>query len=181
MMTLPTVPPIGMIEIQDEFLAPLGTPLSAFLRGGVWVPDSAANAGVPTALPIAMTDLLGADVTAGELFDMLAGVASQGRSGYIFGTTGSINPDIYRTFFIDTMRYRLNPPSSNIEFRLDQTGLLQSFFARITIVGPGWNEDLLTADADSFDPNDAGRSTWRWDTERSEFLDATNYAITLFE
>jgi hypothetical protein len=59
-MTLPTVPPLTLIEIQNEFGAPLGTPLSAFLRGGAWVPDIAQNSGVPTTLPIAILDLLGA-------------------------------------------------------------------------------------------------------------------------
>ena len=59
-MALPASAPITLQQIQDEFGAPRGTPLSAFLRGGAWVPNSAPNAGVPTALPINMLQLLGA-------------------------------------------------------------------------------------------------------------------------
>lgn len=59
-MTLPTVPPIDMIMICDEFQVARTTPLASFLRGAGIVPNSPANANVPTALPISMLDLLGA-------------------------------------------------------------------------------------------------------------------------
>lgn len=49
-----------MSDITTEFLAPLGTPLSQFLRGGPYVPNTAQNAGVPTSLPLSMSQLVGA-------------------------------------------------------------------------------------------------------------------------
>lgn len=53
--------PASMSSVYAEFGAPAGTGLSAFLRGGAYVPNGpAANAGVPTALPIALSQLAGA-------------------------------------------------------------------------------------------------------------------------
>lgn len=59
-MALPSSPPIDLVAVCNEFGAPTNTPLTSFLRGGAWVPDTPANAGVPTALPISLLDLLGA-------------------------------------------------------------------------------------------------------------------------
>jgi len=59
-MTLPANPPISMDQVIDEFNAPVGTPLHAFVRGGAYVPNIAANSGVPTAPPITLHQLCGA-------------------------------------------------------------------------------------------------------------------------
>jgi hypothetical protein len=57
-------------QVCNEFLAPINTPLSQFVRGGPWVPNTAANANVPTGLPIHLSQLAGAvryvNVTAGK-------------------------------------------------------------------------------------------------------------------
>lgn len=52
--------PATMSSVYAEFGAPAGTPLSAFLRGGSYVPNVAANAAVPTSLPISLSQLAGA-------------------------------------------------------------------------------------------------------------------------
>lgn len=57
-MAVPANPKLS--DVCTEFLAPATTPLSAFLKGGAWVPDSAPNAGVPSALPIRLQQLVGA-------------------------------------------------------------------------------------------------------------------------
>lgn len=57
-MTVPSNP--SLTQVYAEFGAPLGTPLSAFLRGGSWVPNTAANINVPTSLPISLSQLAGA-------------------------------------------------------------------------------------------------------------------------
>lgn len=59
-MTLPASPPITLQQIQDEFLAPRGTSLTSFYRGGAYVPNSPANAGVPTSGSIGTLGFLGA-------------------------------------------------------------------------------------------------------------------------
>lgn len=66
-MTLQGSKPIALTDIEAEFGAPSGTPLSAFVRGGAWVPDSAANANVPTSPPIKLTDFLGAEAVSIKL------------------------------------------------------------------------------------------------------------------
>lgn len=53
-------PPVSLAAVRAEFGAPAGTPLSAFVRGGTWVPDIAQNAGVPTTPPIRLAQLAGA-------------------------------------------------------------------------------------------------------------------------
>lgn len=62
-MALPTSGNLSLSQIRTEFGAPGTAPLSAFVRGGAYVPNTAANAGVPTALPIKIRDLLGASST----------------------------------------------------------------------------------------------------------------------
>lgn len=53
--------PATMSSVYATFGAPANTHLSAFLRGGAYVPNGpAANAGVPTALPIKLSQLAGA-------------------------------------------------------------------------------------------------------------------------
>lgn len=47
-------------QVYAEFGAPLGTSLSAFLRGGPYVPNIPQNAAVPTALPTNLSQLAGA-------------------------------------------------------------------------------------------------------------------------
>lgn len=59
-MALPASPPISITQIQTEMGAPAGTPLTALVRGGSYTPNTAANAGVPTAPPIDVLDFLGA-------------------------------------------------------------------------------------------------------------------------
>lgn len=62
-MTLPASGNLSMSAILAEFGAPPGTPLTAFLRGGAWVPNTPINVGVPTSLPISIRNLLGASAT----------------------------------------------------------------------------------------------------------------------
>lgn len=52
-----------MLELYAEFAAPLGTPLTSLVRGGAYVPDSPANAGVPTAPPIGLLQFIGASAS----------------------------------------------------------------------------------------------------------------------
>lgn len=59
-MALPTSGNLSLSQILAEFDAPAGTKLSAMVRGGAYVPDTPANAGVPTAVPISLRDFLGA-------------------------------------------------------------------------------------------------------------------------
>lgn len=52
-MAVPANPKLS--DVCTEFLAPATTPLSSFVRGGSWVPNTGANAGVPTALPLLLS------------------------------------------------------------------------------------------------------------------------------
>lgn len=52
--------PATLESVYTEFGAPQGTGLSAFLKGGSYVPNTSANANVPTALPIKLSQLAGA-------------------------------------------------------------------------------------------------------------------------
>ena len=62
-MTLPLERPLSIKDLETEFTAPPGTPLSEFLKGGTYVPDNTENVNVPTALPLALTDFYGAAAT----------------------------------------------------------------------------------------------------------------------
>lgn len=67
-MALPTSPPIDLKQIYREFGAPDGTNLTDLVRGGQWVPDTAANAGVPTTPPIGLLHFLGASRSTSNVY-----------------------------------------------------------------------------------------------------------------
>lgn len=62
-MTLPLTLPISIKDLETEFSAPAGTPFSAFVRNGAYVPTNSDNLSIPTALPLKMTDFYGASAT----------------------------------------------------------------------------------------------------------------------
>ena len=62
-MTLPLVLPLKLTDLHAEFSAPDGTPLSAFVKDGLYVPINTDNVNVPIALPLALTDFFGASQT----------------------------------------------------------------------------------------------------------------------
>lgn len=58
-MTLPSSPPITMLQIRTECGAPVGTPLNQFYQGGPWFGTGGTNTNLPTQAPINMLNLLG--------------------------------------------------------------------------------------------------------------------------
>ena len=66
-MALPASPPLSMSQVYAEF-GGAGQPLTAFVRGGAYVPDTPTNAGVPTAPPINLLQLLGASAYVATVF-----------------------------------------------------------------------------------------------------------------
>jgi hypothetical protein len=64
-MTTPASPPITMAQVRAEFGGTAGvTKLSAYVRGGAYVPNTGTNAGVPTSVPIRLNQLCGASAWA---------------------------------------------------------------------------------------------------------------------
>ena len=59
-MALPTSGPISLQMIRDEFGGPTPVSLGNYYRGGGLVPNSAANANVPTSGPISLSNFRGA-------------------------------------------------------------------------------------------------------------------------
>lgn len=106
-MTLPASPPITLTQIQDEFGAPRGTGITAFVRGGAWVPNNAPNLSVPTAPPIGLLSLLGAQkyTPMNGSASNVVGATSSGNTNQLVGF-GSISaslgqpPYTYLTSFV---------------------------------------------------------------------------------
>ncbi len=183
-MTLQAVAPLTLIEVQTEFLAPLGTPLSAFLRGGAFVPDTALNAGVPTVLPIELLDLLGSSIDPGdvtEVFTMTAEVDGMGASsGYSDNNNlGVMTPDTtLEGWFWRNMIYDEKDVSMNL-INIDPNGPVQDTITSLEIVGPNWNITYFTVDA-SFSVGGVNGGTWDWlDAGQVLFSDGQNYTITI--
>lgn len=88
-MALPASPPITMAQVRAEFGGTVGvTKLSAYVRGGSFVPNIAANSGVPTSVPIRLNQLCGAT----SYYAVAAPASAYGsRSGTAgTATTGSV-------------------------------------------------------------------------------------------
>lgn len=58
-MALPSSGPISLLQIYAEYGAPIGTPLTAMVRGGAYVPNTAPNMGIPTSPPINLQHFYG--------------------------------------------------------------------------------------------------------------------------
>ena len=62
-MVLQVSGPISLADIQAEFGGTTPTSIDEYYRGGAFVPDTAANAGIPTSGLIRLTDFYGGDAT----------------------------------------------------------------------------------------------------------------------
>lgn len=93
-MALPASPPITMQQIYTEFGAPLGTPLTAMVRGGAYVPNIPQNNNVPTSPPINLLNFLGATnqppVQISDQLIQVSGLISSGSAlaGYRLNASG---------------------------------------------------------------------------------------------
>lgn len=77
-MSVPTTPPISFADIKAEFGGLQLTPLSAYVRGGAYVPIQTLGS-IPTAPPIGIVDFAGATYPAELAFDTV-----QSSDGYLF-------------------------------------------------------------------------------------------------
>ncbi len=64
-MACPASPPITMAQVLAEHGGTTSTKLSAYIRGGSFVPNIGANSGVPTSVPIKLSQLCGSQHSAG--------------------------------------------------------------------------------------------------------------------
>ena len=142
-MALPATPPLSLQQVCVEFGAPLNTPLSAFLRGGAWVPNSPANANVPTVLPISLLQLLGAAAGGGgggtvalsNHFDSTGGLLGDTISISVSLSSGGPLPNAYFT---------LQPGSVDVDFPGEwlvsgNPGDFEVFATQVIVTGNGTN------------------------------------------
>lgn len=102
---MPIVAPVTMAQLCQEFGAPADMLLSAFYRGGPFVPNTAPNAGVPASGPMSLNQFVGASAgpvqlvhlmgitvfTSGNLGTSTAIVGNDGYAeGQSSGSPGSI-------------------------------------------------------------------------------------------
>lgn len=135
--------PAIMSSVYAEFGAPAGTPLSAFLRGGSYVPNVAANSGVPTALPIRLSQLAGA---VKYVPPVISGPSS--ASGQVFGTPTT------QTAFSDPVSFTVsggNPSPSISWARISGDATTSQNTGGLTNVQ--WNASVNT--------NNTKTSVWR--------------------
>lgn len=105
-MALPTSGNLSLSQVRTEFGAPSTTGLAAFLRGGAWVPDTAANAGVPTALPISLRQLLGASaitphtVSAPDIDGIVIGSSPKASGTETATVSNGVGPFTYSWAFV---------------------------------------------------------------------------------
>ena len=177
-MTLQATPPISLGDVEAEFGAPSGTALGAFVRGGAWVPDGpAANAGVPTAKPISLGDMLG--TVNGELFSMVAGVDGQ-TSGFNDGLLtvnqiGTMTPGDFRTREI----FHLHKDNAGIQITMFQQNagdLDINFWDSITFNGIGYGDFTILATEGLFLDN-TGRATWAALPDSGSFFNGQTYSL----
>lgn len=121
-MTLQASPPITLTQVCAEYGAPATTALSAFLRGGAWVPNVAGNSSVPTALPISLTQLCGSAkyiAMSGANATSLSESTNNGITNYT--TVGQSNASVsggnpsktYTWNYVSGASFTINAPNSS--------------------------------------------------------------------
>lgn len=127
-MTLPASGNLSLSQVRAEFGAPGTTALGAFLRGGAWVPNTGANAGVPTALPISLRSLLGASAASAASVQLTGQTVSAGA------TSPSTATASYSVANTGLVRGQVNAdPATTIETWL-LSGASSSYDVRATII-----------------------------------------------
>lgn len=106
--------------------------------------------------------------------------ASLDRSGFdgSSSTFGSLAPTGLKGETCVRLRHAGAGGGDSLSIRFDNTGIAQGLFKAVRIVGTNWDETLVSADADSFDDNDGGRTTWAWDLVHVVMNDAEDYDAT---
>lgn len=133
-MAVPANP--KLTDVYTEFGAPVNTGLSAFLRGGAYVPNGpAANAGVPTALPINLSQLAGAVKYS---FTASASPASVSGSRATAGTCTSGTTTCSTSGALGTVTYSwsVTTTGGNTITAAAPTGATTSFSATVSGVQP---------------------------------------------
>jgi hypothetical protein len=185
-MTLPVAPPITLQEIIFEFGAPIGTPLSAMVRGGDYVPDHPGTINIPTEVPISLLDFLGSDVidptpppAEGEVFNMGAELASSSGIYYSsIGDWGHISPEIYRDQFIILLGDEFNQ-LYNFTLMLQGYNVHPQYFTSITIVGGSVNRTYLNSEFGYQTFESQRLSIWTAFNEFAGLVDGGNYTVTI--
>jgi hypothetical protein len=168
-MALPSSGIITLQDIQAEFGGPT-SPISLqnYYRGGGLVPDSPANAGIPTSGVIGLQDFYGAQASLLEA-TMTAEFGEGGtRVGYRawgVGSTwyGSLSPSTINGETVTEVSSAIN--GTSLIVRIGQTGLSQSFFASVVC-------ELGTFDSDDavFSSDDGnGNSVWTFASPGGSF------------
>lgn len=81
-MALPDNGQISLLDIVGEFGGSGNHALTEYYRGGLFVPDTSANAGVPTSGQIAITDFYGAENAAPASYSIPAGTYNESLPGF---------------------------------------------------------------------------------------------------
>jgi len=77
-MVLQSSGSISILNLKTEFSGPTPSALTDYYRGGTYVPDTTANAGIPTSGKVSLTNFYGASVFTASLsgtFNFVTGAA----------------------------------------------------------------------------------------------------------
>lgn len=135
--------PISIADIAAEFGGAAPHSLSEYYRGGVNVPDTAANAGIPTSGAIKLSDFYGGDNTEG-IVSITSSSASDSNPGLFTRAGWTFNPDGTISAEGDT---------------IDAPGGLTWFTgAPSANIGAGYQ--IRRTDAGNYEDNEANQNVW---------------------
>tara|TARA_R110000782_G_scaffold225926_1_gene312760 strand:+ start:7 stop:552 length:546 start_codon:yes stop_codon:yes gene_type:complete len=89
-MAVTSSAPISITDISDEFGGDLPDSLTEYYRGGGLVPDTTANASVPTSGAISLTDFFGSSSVTAWSTTMTVGGFTSKLSEYGYGSAGAV-------------------------------------------------------------------------------------------
>ncbi len=174
-MTIKAAAPIDFPDLRAEFGGTTANDLGDYRSGGALVPAGTfSDVGlIPSAGDISLGDFYGAAL--GFPFTMVAG-DSGAQSGFSDGVIGSIVPTTYLGVGWRELAYHTDTNVLHVRLGGAQ---VQSFWNRITIVGPGWEDEFLASAAVFSTPG--FDSLWEITTNRGAFTTGQDYLINLIE
>lgn len=174
-MALQSSGAITLAQIAAEFGGAAPHAISEYYRGGIYVPDTAANIAIPTSGQIKLSDFYGAQaafvvtVTEGSAspggnqhykgFALANKVWNSFSNNFISGSAfGSRSPTTYNGSTVQGIYENQDDSGGNWYFVVVLSGALgQAFFSEVEVQGYG---SLLTANASH--SQNSGSTIWEW-------------------
>lgn len=158
-MPLPTSGPLSINDIKAEFGGAAPDSLTEYYRGGVLVPNTPTNAGVPTSGAISILDFYGASAVTGTPLSLTVGRFTPTKGITVYGfppsgsgpgstVSGALSPTTYKTGTVSEIEW--GTVTNNMTIEISGSGFVAGdldevdFFTNLDVAQTGTRTGFST-------------------------------------